>query len=497
MNLLSVNLLSDNFKSLKKFDEPICFDESPKNTFDPICLVGLNGSGKSHFLELIAECFMLSEFYGINGRIPKFESTTLLFEIEYSLDAGINPLYVKVSRLKKDIINLYHKNNIDDDYTESDFNIRLLPKKIIGYSSGLNETLSSSFSQLLDDFSSTVSKYANDPTMFSHTIDPIRMLYLDSDTNLLLVVTNLIYFQKESILTSYTKLKSLKSFTIEINKEIRVFVKTNAQLEGIIDDLVKCSVIPTINEKETTYSLQFIVNDVLESALKDVFGSPSRFFDSLIMLNHLNYLAIEKSYNTWIKKKRKEGHIIKIPSVPDDKKFFRISDLVFENNEGVEIDYEGLSDGEHQLIQTLGTLNLIDEPDTLFLFDEPDTHYNPEWRSKLFSQYSKVSKSRNQEIIVTTHSPFIVSSVRSEMVYHFEYGRNPLIEKPTFETYGCAINIILKRLFKNDLMIPQLPYDEMVALSKEDLENILESIDNYGESSVKALLYKKINELEK
>ena len=497
MNLLSLNLLSDSFKSLKKFVEPIYFAESPRNTFDPICLVGLNGSGKSHFLELIAECFMVAEFYGINNKIPQFESTPLLFEIEYSLDAGVKPLYIKVSRIKKNTISLFYKNEVLDDYVESDFLVHLLPKKIIGYSSGLNETLSSSFSQLLDDFSSKVSNVAKDPALFYNIVDPIRMLYLDSDTNILLVVTNLIYFQKKSILTEYTKLKKLKSFKIEIKKDIRVLVKTNSQLEGIIDDLVKCSVIPSINKEKTSYSLQFIVNEDLEKAVMDVFGKPSLFFDSLIMLNHLNYLAIEKKYNEWIKTKRKDGHIIKTPSIPDDKKFFLISDLVFENNEGIEIDYEGLSDGEHQLIQTLGTLNLIDEPDTLFLYDEPDTHYNPEWRSKLFSQYSKISKSRNQEIIVTTHSPFIVSSVRSEMVYHFEYGRDPLIEKPTFETYGCAINIILKRLFKNDLIIPQLPYDEMVALSKKNLQTILESIDNYGESSVKALLYKKLNELEK
>ncbi len=34
-------------------------------------------------------------------------------------------------------------------------------------------------------------------------------------------------------------------------------------------------------------------------------------------------------------------------------------------------------------------------------------------------------------------------------------------------------------------------------LAEKDLDTILESIDNYGESSIKALLYKKINELEK
>ncbi|MFH6999768.1 AAA family ATPase [Flavobacterium sp. FlaQc-57] len=496
MNLLSVNLVSDSFKSLKKFEKPIFFDESPLNTFDPICLVGLNGSGKSHFVELIAECFMLAEYYGLNKKFPSFENVPLLFEIEYSLNASERPIYIKISRPKANLIIKYRKDNIDEEYIEVSYDNNLLPKKIIGYSSGLNETLSSPFSQLLDDFSSKISSAANNDNLYHNIVEPIRMIYLESSTNLLLVITNLIYFQKESILTKYTKLKRLKSFKIEINKNIKVKVKTNAQLDGIIEDLVNCSFLPKINTEETLYTLNYTVNETLNVAVNNIFGKPMLFFDSLLMLNHLNYLGITKKYNNWIKNKRKEGHIIRTPTIPDDDRFFNITDIIFENIDGTEINYEGLSDGEHQLIQTLGTLNLIDEPDALFLYDEPDTHYNPEWRSHLFSEYSNLCKSRNQEIMVTTHSPFIVSSVRSNMVYHFERDRVPLIDKPTFETFGCSINVILKRLFKNSILIPQLPFDEMKELAQKDLSSILESIDNYGESSIKALLYKKINELE-
>lgn len=306
MNLLSINLLSDNFKSLKKFDNPITFDESPNNTFDPICLVGLNGSGKSHFIELIAECFMISEYYGVNESFPSFENIPLLFEIEYSLNAGDSPIYIKIIREKTKTINLYKKTDVDNEYEQVSFDNNLLPKKIIGYSSGLNETLSISFSQLLDDFSKKVSTAALNADLYDNVIDPIKMIFLEPSTSLLLAITNLIYFQKESILTKYTKLKRLKSFKIEINKDIRVKVKTNSQLDGIIEDLIKCSILPRINTDETIFNLSFIVNDTLENALKDVFGNPMLFFDSLIMLNHLNYLAVPKSYNSWIQKKRKE-----------------------------------------------------------------------------------------------------------------------------------------------------------------------------------------------
>lgn len=496
MNLLSVSLLSDKFKSLRKFSEPVFFDESPSGVFDPICLVGLNGSGKSHFMELIAESFMLSEYFVRYEKFPSFEGVPLLFEIEYSLDASENAQYIKIIRSKKSLFQIYIKE-FGEEYKEvENINYNLLPKRIIGYSSGLNETLSSPFLQLYDEFSVEISKSAKNLANFNDIVEPVRMNYLDSGSNLLLIITNMIYFQEESVLTKYTKLKSLKRFDIEIEKNIRVNVETNAQLEGILSDLSKCSLKPIISSDKSNYQLSFLVDEALKKAVNDIFGNPMLFFDALTLLSHLNSLAIPKKYMTWIKKKRKEGSIVKTPQIPDNDKFFKITNLVFEIENGDEIEYEGLSDGEHQLFQTLGTLSLVEETDTLFLFDEPDTHYNPQWKSVLFAEYSKINKGRNQEVMVSSHSPFIVSSVRSDMVYHFEQDRDPLIVKPSFETFGCATNTILKRLFEKTTMVPLLPLKEMEELSKKGYDEILDRIDDYGESHAKTMLYKKLNELK-
>lgn len=496
MNILSIKLLSNSFKSLKKFKEPICFSESPNKTFDPICLVGLNGSGKSHFMELIAECFMLSEFYIRNNKFPSIEKKPLFFEIEYSLNISDKPEYFKLSRTNKTRLIIYKKNKEDEYSEEKKIQYNFLPKRIIGYSSGFNETLSSPFLEIMYSYSTQLSNSANNKEKYKDIIDPVRMLYLDSGTNLLLVLTNLIYKQESNVINKFTNLKKLKSFDIEINKKIRIEVNTNNQIDNLIEDLENCSYKPKVSDNKLSYKYSYVVDDTLKEALKNIFGKPMNFFDSLSILNYLNTLAIPRKYMKWVRQKRKEGFIVKTPLIPDDDKFFKITNMIFETDDGVEIGYEGLSDGEHQLFQTLGALNLIDEPDTLFLFDEPATHYNPEWRSQLFSEYSKVCKERNQEIIVTTHSPYIVSSVRGNMVYHFKKGRDPLIEKPNFETYGCSINTILKRLFKETTLIPLLPYEEMRKLSEKELDEILESIDNYGESHAKSMLYKKINELE-
>jgi restriction system-associated AAA family ATPase len=496
MNLLSINLLSESFKSLNKFSEPVNFDESPKDVFDPICLVGLNGSGKSHFMELIAECFMICESYVRNSKVPSNEKNPLLFEIIYSLDFSGEREIIKIVRAKKSTLQFYKKNE-DTFVEEKDIYYNLLPKRIIGYSSGLNETLSSPFLELNADFSKKISTAANKKEKYHDIIDPIRMTYLDASSNLILVLINLIYEPNNSTLTEYCHLTGLKKFDIEIDRNIRVKVKTNAQLDGIIEGLSRCAFSSSdISQNKEPYIFSFIVDKNLRSAIDDVYGGPMLFFDDLILLNHLNVLAISPTQMKWISNKRRNGEIVGSPSIPDYAKFFKIKNVVFENEDGIEMGYEGLSDGEHQLFQTLGTLNIIDESDTLFLFDEPDTHYNPEWRSQLFAEYSNTSKLRNQEVIVSSHSPFIISSVRSQMVYHFEKDREPLIENPRFETFGCSIDIILKRLFKKTTLVPLLPYKEMEILAEKEYDEILSGIDNFGESHPKAMLYKRLIELK-
>ena len=493
MNLLSVNLLSD-FKSLKPFEERIRFDDTGLNEFDPICLVGLNGSGKSHFLELIAEGFMMAEYFVRNVKLPQ-STSPLYFEIEYSLTATGDSIYYKLSNTKKDKLKLYILQ--DGEYQEKhSIEYNDLPKKILGYSSGLNETLSSSFYEILNDFSEKLSSSANDPSKYYDIVDNVRMTYLDNNTNLLLVVSNLASKNSSKVIQDYTNLKGLVSFKIEINKKIRVKVKTNAQIDGILEQLQKFSYDGGDNINEDHIDFDFIGGKAFSNAIDKVFGGTVKFFEALMVLNNLNSLAISKKYKKWISDNRKKGVLIKMPEVPEEDRFFNISNIKFRTKDDQIIGYEGLSDGEHQLVQTLGALSIIEEPDTLFLFDEPDTHYNPEWRSRLFAEYSAVCKGRNQEIILSTHSPFIVSSVKKHSVFHFVRDKGTTIKNPTFQTFGCSIDIILRRLFNKKTMTPSLPVQVMVEIAEKSRDEIIENMDMFGESHSKTMLYKKLEELK-
>ena len=83
MKLRKVALIDNtDFRSLPK-NFSIEFSKQSQNTIDPKCLVGVNGSGKSNLLELIAEIFYYIEINILYNN--KKEKEEFAFEIEYSI----------------------------------------------------------------------------------------------------------------------------------------------------------------------------------------------------------------------------------------------------------------------------------------------------------------------------------------------------------------------------------------------------------------------------
>ncbi|MBS0260902.1 MAG: AAA family ATPase, partial [Planctomycetes bacterium] len=87
------------------------------------------------------------------------------------------------------------------------------------------------------------------------------------------------------------------------------------------------------------------------------------------------------------------------------------------------IAFEQLSEGELQLLTVLGLMRLTHQDECLFLLDEPDTHLNPIWKLRYFDEIERVLKQDDAEIlkgdsqiIVTTHDPMLIGSLRKEQV---------------------------------------------------------------------------------
>ena len=276
-----------------------------------------------------------------------------------------------------------------------------------------------------------------------------------------------------------------------------------------IDKLQKCATFFKKKSNKTSkgeydeYFLSYWVNIETKKAFKYHFKTAFELFKSLYFLRLLNNHLIGGDTQRDVLKADMGTNIsAMLPRHEEKKKIFHISSIALKKT-GVRtpVYYEELSDGEHQFLHVIGAMILIDSDGVLFLLDEPETHFNPEWRSKFVSILNECmdtkDKRREQEVVLTTHSPFIVSDCKPEKVFRFyrdSKTRKVNFEQPDFNTYGASINKITSQLFKKKETISNLVLDEFKAIKKKfdndklTKEEASVELERFGESIEKMLM---------
>jgi len=116
------------------------------------------------------------------------------------------------------------------------------------------------------------------------------------------------------------------------------------------------------------------------------------------------------------------------------------------------ISFDQLSEGELQLLTVLGLMRITSRDHCLFLLDEPDTHLNPIWKLRYFDEIEKVVRKNadqtvagNSQILITTHDPMMIGSLRREQVRILRKGRGKsLVETPYEHPQGMGVAGLLK-----------------------------------------------------
>lgn len=116
------------------------------------------------------------------------------------------------------------------------------------------------------------------------------------------------------------------------------------------------------------------------------------------------------------------------------------------------ISFDQLSEGELQLLTVLGLMRITSQDHCLFLLDEPDTHLNPIWKLRYFEEIESVIKRDagqtllgDSQIIVTTHDPMMVGSLRREQVRILRKENGHLVvEMPDQNPQGMGVAGLLK-----------------------------------------------------
>jgi predicted ATP-binding protein involved in virulence len=173
------------------------------------------------------------------------------------------------------------------------------------------------------------------------------------------------------------------------------------------------------------------------------------------------------------------------------------------------VDYVSLSDGEHQLVQILGTFSMLSFPNVLFLFDEPESHLNPQWRVKFVSRVldlptkdgmrARNSKAAMQDFLLTTHAPFVPSDMQRSKVFIFgkEQG-NVFVRHPGIETYGTTFDTILEECFGVRPPISHVSLQDIEELMKsDDPVKIRKGMERLGHSVEKVFLADHLRQLTK
>lgn len=498
--------------------------DSDINKFSPLCLIGPNGTGKSQVLQIIAEIFqaVFKEF------VPDEESgdsnNTIQFEIEYVLyddgkETKVRIYRRKVPQKKVDIVVEHFVQGewliINRDNVES-----FLPKKVVGYTSGDNETLSIPFFVSRAGYAKQVGENAIHPEKRLMPIRDSRMMLIDYGTNLEVLVANLL-LNSVSIrkkLLEEPNLKSLHSFRCVIqlkNSAVPRGVKLTPELENYVEYLKRCATCYFYNDKNSEHIFDFFVQDATHEAFGNFWPDGSfELYTCFHKLAMLNDLAIPRQARKKFESSIKNRHFAsRLPEPTDIQKVFKFESVRFISNKSGKsaiVDYVSLSDGEHQLAQLLGTFCMANYPNVLFLLDEPESHFNPRWRVEFISKImglptdggKREDKSRAaiQECLITTHSPFVPSDMKSDNVLIFKKNQeigSIEVRRPNIETYGSTFDTILEECFGISPPMSDIPKNEIDQLMKShDIEEIRDGMKGLGDSVERMYLADRIRMLK-
>jgi restriction system-associated AAA family ATPase len=412
----------------------------------------------------------------------------------------------------------------------------ILPEYIVGYSSGENQVLSLpflksrfiQFDEYLDNLINAKG-YNGKPES--------RLSYLDNEFSQAILLSNML-MQKASSIEPFkkeVKIEALTQFQIIIQQHHRenysdeylIALNLNndspentrtipliAELQtrkpdgkaiklGVIDKLKSCSTSHFYdNETESLY-LDYYVNSETLDAFQFHFDDAIDLFQNFQVLLNLNLYGVSKKLKTELYESNSLYVNETLPTIASDERIMRFKDLTLKK-EGIEkpIYLKNLSDGEHQFLHSLGLCLLYKDKNCLFLMDEPETHFNPDWRAKFISslqncfkritiasemeidEFLQPAQPTQREMLITTHSPFLISDSKKEkvLVFEKEADKPVVISRPEYNTLGASIDQIA--------MITLGKEETIGGVAKAKLEEFRRRFDSGAD---KSLLVKEIN----
>jgi restriction system-associated AAA family ATPase len=512
------------------------FDNNDEfNKFHPFCLAGLNGSGKSNVLEVLANIFYHMESCANVNQPSNFDFNPKFckpnaFELEYYIKTnndtfeGLKSM-VRVLIIKNDHelpIMTYQNYPFDTEKIPvtvlanklskiSAASKLYLPDLVIGYSSGENEILSIPFlkTRLLhyDEYREALieeQKYIQPES---------NLIYIDYEMSQAVLLANFLFQDKKVLkpIADEIGITDIKRFRMNLNIHKEGGHKIFDQYEDTISCFKNCST--SYFFKDGKIVLDFWINKATKDAFKKNFPKGIfQLFRAFQVLYTLNYRTVSDDIKSDVYQSQGYYTDGKLPNpAPEEQVFFFLDYFISKKdplgNECILL-MKNLSDGEQQFLHTLGICLMLKDKNALLLLDEPETHFNPGWRAKFIKVLNDGinaggGNNYQKDILITSHSPFIISDCKSRnvIVFRKDILKNKVIPKTAkelgFNTYGASVDLILQEIFQLDHSISNQALNEIKLLLKSKTINpIIQGSKNLGESYEKGFLFERIEKLK-
>lgn len=497
---------------------------------EPICFVGENGTGKSRLLQCLAEIFCWLDTRTRTFRADREAQIGFRFELEYEIHAAAGPRRIIVRNdkdIKRPEVIELHGDEQELAIDKSEDIRSVLPRFVVGYTSGDNETLSVPFLDVKSDYATEVRERALFRRWKRDDIPDLRLVMMDYHSNLSILLSNFLLQEDECLerLEGFVRALGVESFRIiiqtkhqaakktikvsiedeegRIKQENREGVQLVPQLEEYVEQLKSCSTCYDFQSKENRWTFDFFVQHATREAFRHFFSTAYDLCMAFQRLSMLNELIVPSKHRDKIAQIRRDEKIVVRPPAPaEEDKVFRFETVRLRVRDTVDpLDYISISDGEHQFAHVFGTLLMFNQPNTLFLFDEPESHFNPRWRIKFVSIINEIARGKHHCLLLTSHAPFVISDCKAQNVYVFkrcENSRGVVATSPKTETYGASFDRLLEDVFGVKPPVSRKSLDELRRLQREGTKDEIErALVEFGDSAVKFYLYQRLETLKK
>jgi len=202
---------------------------------------------------------------------------------------------------------------------------------------------------------------------------------------------------------------------------------------------------------DTSYKFTNIINQ------SDIIGNAEFFIKDYVIKE-------ERLSSKSIPKERTKDAIDKFNAIFKDSEFVtKLIDLdihnqnrpVFETINGDRVTIDNLSSGEQQLYARVVALMILNPYNSVILIDEPEIALHPKWQIEIMKIYSNIGE--NNQFIVTTHSPFIISQTPYKNITFLVKENEKIVAKQFKEPpLDRDLNTIVKTIMGADYLPKEL-----------------------------------------